>query len=217
MAMPMQNSSDNLCAEILADARRECDEILRRAKAAADEALARAKAEADKIRRERNEEAQVEAARRTGMILATVAVETGRLRSARVEALLESVRIEIRRRLLAENSNVHETLVALAADAIRHMSEGQFVVEISSAAREVSGNGLAQEIIRRTGRSPLNLTVSTDGAVTDGGVMIRDAAGFQFWDNRLLSRLDRLWPELRRQIAVQTSLVTENNSTGAGA
>ena len=37
---------------------------------------------------------------------------------------------------------------------------------------------------------------------------------FEIWDNRLLSRLERLWPELRRQIAIRTSLVEKSKPTG---
>ncbi|HEU5396435.1 MAG TPA: hypothetical protein VFV81_04655, partial [Verrucomicrobiae bacterium] len=53
--------------------------------------------------------------------------------------------------------------------------------------------------------------------VTGGGVIIESADGFQVWDNRLPSRLRRLWPELRRQIARRLGLVTEIQSTSAGS
>ena len=56
-------------------------------------------------------------------------------------------------------------------------------------------------------RSPLNLTISTDAAITDGGLILQDAEERHLWDNRLSARLGRLWPELRRQIAIRTSLV----------
>ena len=63
--------------------------------------LTNAAAEADRLRKERLDQARAEASRRSELILATVSVETGRLRAARVEALLESVREEARRRLQA--------------------------------------------------------------------------------------------------------------------
>ena len=54
--------------------------------------------------------------RQSELILATVSVETGRLRAARVEALLESVHEEARQRLLArEGFEYRETVIALAA------------------------------------------------------------------------------------------------------
>ena len=212
-----QNSPDVLCAEILADAQRQSEEILQRAKTEAETTLAAASAEAEKIRHERREQAQTEAVRRKELILATVAVETGRLRSARTEALLESVREEIRRRLLARNFDSRKTIIALAAEAIRRMPGNDFVLKISAADHAAFGGGLAGEIAQHVGRSPLNLAISLDAAMTDGGVVVQTPDGFQFWDNRLLSRLERLWPELRRQIAIRASLVGENNSTGGGA
>ena len=190
---------------------------LRRAKMEAEAILAAASAEAEKIRRGRRDQAQAEAARRKELILATVAVETGRMRSARVEALLESVREAIRRRLLARNFDAREMIIALATEAVRRMPGNDFVLRISAADHAAFGDGLAGEIAQRVGRSPLNLAISADAAITDCGVTIRDSGGFQFWDNRLLTRLDRLWPELRTQIAIRASLVGETNSTGGGA
>lgn len=216
MTAPAQNSPDVLCAEILADARRESEEILRRAKTEAEKTLADASAEAVKIRSEHREQAQTEAARRSEMILATVAVEAGRLRAARIEELLESVRREIGRRLQTRDYGASEVIVALAAEAIRHMPGSDFVLKISAADHAALGEGMAGEITRRVGRSPLNLTLSAAAAVADG-VVIQSANGLQIWDNRLTSRLERLWPELRRQIAIHTSLVGEKNSTGGAA
>jgi len=216
MAMAIQQSADPLCAEILETARREGDETLDHARTEAAKVLNNGRAEADKIRRERGEQAKAEAVRRKERILGIVAVETGRLRSARIETLLESIQKEIRSRLLERRLTGRDTAVALAAQAIRKMPENDLVVEISGADLEAIGSGLAEEIIRTAQRSSLNLTISANG-VTGAGVLIRDQRGMQVWDNRLLSRLDRLWPELRRQIAIQTSLAAENHSTGGKA
>ena len=217
MTATSQCSPDVLCAEILAAARRESEEILRRAKTDAEAMLAAAAADAEKSRRERHEQAQAEAARRRELILATVAVETGRMHSARIEMLLESVRQEIGRQLRARNFDARETVATLATESIRRMPGNDFVLKISAADHAAFGDGLAVEITKRAGRSPLNLTILDDMAVTEGGVMVQTADGLHFWDNRLLSRLDRLWPELRRQIAVCASLVDEDASTGGGA
>jgi vacuolar-type H+-ATPase subunit E/Vma4 len=217
MTPPDQNSPDILSEEILAEARRECDEIIRRARQESESLLAAATAEADKFRREKRDAARSEAARRSESTLATVPVETGRLRSARSEAILESIREEARRRLLALNFDGHETIVALAAEAIRQMPGTDFVLKISAAGHTAFGDRLAGEIASRAGRSPLNITIVADPAMTGGGVLVQSADGFQIWDNRLLSRLERLWPELRRQIAVRISLVGNNEPAGGAA
>jgi vacuolar-type H+-ATPase subunit E/Vma4 len=52
-----------------------------------------------------------------------------------------------------------------------------------------------------------------DPGITDGGLVVQDAEGRRVWDNRLPQRLERMWPELRRQIAVRTALVAENAAT----
>ena len=111
MATPNQNSPEILSAEILAEAGRECDEIIRRAQQEAESLLAAATAEADNIRREKLDAAKAEAVRRSELILATIPVETGRLRSARIESLLENIREEARRQLLARDFDGHETIV----------------------------------------------------------------------------------------------------------
>ena len=203
--------------EIHAEARRECDEIIRRAQQESESLLAVATAEADKIRREKLEAAWAEAARRNELMLATIPVEAGRLRSARIEAILENIHEEARRQLLACNFDGHETVVALAAEAIRRMPETDFALKISAADYAAFGEKLAEEIRQRAGRSPLSLAISADSVMTGGGVMVQDAEGIRIWDNRLLLRLERLWPELRRQIASRTSLAEKNEPTGGVA
>jgi vacuolar-type H+-ATPase subunit E/Vma4 len=217
MATPNPNSPAVLSEEILAEARRECDEILRRAEQESESLLAAAAAEADKIRREKLESARAEAARRSELMLATVPVEAGRLRAERIEAVLENIREAARRQLASRHLDAHETVVALAAEAIRQMPGTDFVLKISAADHAAFGDKLAGEVCQRTGRLPLKLTVSADPTVTTGGVIVHDAAGIRLWDNRLLSRLERLWPELRRQIAMRTGLVEKNTPTGGAA
>src|ERR1019366_8477889 len=97
MATPNQNSPEALSKEILAEAGRECDEIIRRARSESDSLLAAATAEAEKIRREKLDSTRIEVARRNELMLATIPVETGRLRSARIEIILEKIHEETRR------------------------------------------------------------------------------------------------------------------------
>ena len=218
MATPNQNSPEVLRAEILAEARRESEQILLRARQEAEALLAKAAAEADKFREERLAQARAEAARRKELILATVPVEAGRLRSARVETLLESVHEEVRRRLQARAGfDYRETVIRLAAEAMQQMQGSAFVVKLSAADRAALGDGMAEAISRRVGRSPLQITMANDATLTEVGAIIQDNEGRQVWDNRLLARLERLWPELRREIAVQASLVAESKPAGGGA
>ena len=97
------------------------------------------------------------------------------------------------------------------------MDGDAFVLKLSPAdyAREVAG--LAEEIARRVYRASLRLTLVENAWTNDRGVVIEDAAGRLAWDNRLLARLERLWPELRRQIAVRGELVAGRAAVGGAS
>ena len=211
-----QNSTEVLREEILAAARREGEEIVSRARQDAEVFLTSAVAEADRIRQEQLDQARAEAARQSELILATVTVETGRLRAARVEALLESVYEEACQRLVArEGFEYLETVIGLASHAISQMAGVGFVVKLSEADQTILGDGLAEEIAHRVGR-PVSITISYEPGITESGVIVEDTEARQVWDNRLVKRLERLWPELRRQVAVEATFVPKTGSGGDG-
>ena len=217
MAASKPNSPGGLREEILAGARRESAEILGRARQEAGVLLAKAAAEAEQIRQDHLGQARTEAARRQELILATVAVETGRMRSARIESWLQSIEEATRQKLQARDGfDYRETILALAVEALSRMTGDTFVVKLAPADRAALDRGLAEEIGRRAGR-PLTITIADDPTIKDGGLIIQDREGRQIWDNRFLSRLERLWPELRRQIAIGTLLVARSSSPGGGA
>lgn len=211
-----QNSTEVLREEILAAAQREGEEIVSRARQDADVFLTSAVGEADRIRQERLDQARAEATRQSELILATVTVETGRLRAARVEALLESVYEEACQRLVArEGFEYLETVIGLASHAISQMAGDGFVVKLSEADQTILGDGLAEEIAHRVGR-PVSITISYEPSITESGVIVEDTEARQVWDNRLVKRLERLWPELRRQVAVEATFVPKTGSGGDG-
>jgi vacuolar-type H+-ATPase subunit E/Vma4 len=210
-----QGSAGNLREEILAQAQRESEEIDKRARQDAKSLLTAAAGEADKVHEDQIERARSEAARRSELILATVPVEAGRLRIQRIESLLESVYEEARRRLLAHDGfEYRETVITLGALAISRMAGLAFVMKVSEADRSLLGDGFAEEVTQRVGRPGLNLTVSYEPDATGSGVIVQDADERQIWDNRLHKRLERMWPELRRQIAIQASFVPKMESGG---
>lgn len=217
MAAENPNPPDSLREEILADARREREEILRHARQAADALLTRATAEAEEIRRDNLAQAQAEADRRRELILATVAVEVGRMRAAQIETWLQSILEATRQKLQNRDGfDYRATIIALAAEALKRMTGNTFEVRLTPADHEALGNGLADQIRQHVGR-PLTITMADDLTAKDGGVIIQDPEGRQIWDNRFQSRLERLWPELRRQIAITTSLVAQSGSLGSSA
>ena len=211
------DAQNALCGEILAEARRESEEILHRARNEAEALLARTAVEADRARQERLDLARAEAARRRELILATVPVEAGRQRLAHIEALLQTIEEQARRRLVArQDFDYRATLIALAVEAIRCMAGEAFIIRLSPSDHVTLSDGLAGEITRCVGRSPLSITLSDDPTIAEGGLIIQDVQGRQAWDNRLPTRLERLWPELRRQIALDTLLVAGSTPTRGG-
>lgn len=204
-----QDSTEKLHEEILAEARKEGEKIIDRAKQDAEIFLTSAAAVAERTRQEGLERARADAAQRSNLILSTIPVETGRLRTSRIETLLNSVYEEIRQKLMnCENFEYRKTLISLASDAINRMTGDMFVVKIPGENNFVSADDLAEEIARHINR-PVKITVVYQTDMTGYGVLVEDGDAHQIWDNRLLKRLERMWPELRRQIAIQTKLVQE--------
>lgn len=202
MNPPGQNDGEDLCRGILAEARTEADRLIRKAHDEAAHLLSGATEEEENIRQQRLEKATQEAARQRDRILTTLPIETRRLSAARMEALLQSIHGEVRRRLLAgEGFDTKEILIASAAYAITRMAGSTFVVAISPADHAVLGSSLAGEIMQRTERTGIQLQIVEDPSITRGDVVIHDDEGRQEWDNRLTSRLDRLWPDLRHLLA----------------
>ncbi|OPY00353.1 MAG: V-type ATP synthase subunit E [Syntrophorhabdus sp. PtaB.Bin006] len=209
-----QDATEKLHEEILADARMEGEKIVFHAKQDAEAFLTNTAAEANRAGQERLDQARAEADRRSALILSTVAVETDRFRAARIEALLESVREEARQRLLdREGFEYRETVIDLAFHAISRMAGAAFVVKLSDMEKPAVGNNLADEIAGRVGR-PVSITISYEQDTAGGGVVVEDAEAHQLWDNRLLKRLERLWPELRRQVALGAGFVVDTESKG---
>lgn len=212
-----QNSPDLLCAAIIAEARGESDRILEHARHEADALLAKADVDAKTLRQERLTQARAEAVRRSELVLATVPLESGRLRSRRVDGLLESIREELQQRLRAGHDfDVRESVVALVAAALQRMDGSAFVIRVAESDRAALGDRLSDAIARRVGLPALDLKIVSDATLRKGDGIIEDLEGRQIWDNRLEARLRRLWPELRRQIAVQSGL-TPGSESGGGA
>jgi vacuolar-type H+-ATPase subunit E/Vma4 len=209
-----QVSAEKMREEIFADARREGEKIVLRARQDAETSMTAATAEADRLRREHLDRARIDASRRSELILAAIAVETGRLRAARIEALLQSVCEEARRRLQdREGFDYQQTVINLAVDAIKRMAGDAFVLRLSEAEQSVLGDGLVGEIAGRVGRS-VSIAALYEEENKGGGVVVEDAETRQVWDNHLLKRLERLWPELRRRIAGEASFAPKAASGG---
>ena len=198
------NPQDVLREEILADARRQAERTVRRAERDAEDALAQARKEADADRDSRLDAARREAERRRNLVLAAIPVEEARMRAQRVEEVLEAIRDEARRRLAERGGEEYRrTLVRLAAEAVSNMAGERFVLELGAADLKAVGNGLADDVRKAVGRQGLQIAVAPEPADIETGVIVRDADGRQVVDNRLVARLERLWPALRLAIGAR--------------
>jgi vacuolar-type H+-ATPase subunit E/Vma4 len=214
-----RESQRALCEDVLAQARQQAEQVIRSARQEAEALLAKAAAEAEAARQQRLDLAQAQAAHRRELLLASVPLEVSRLRAARVETLLHSIHATVRQRLLArEGFDYRQALIALAAEAVRQMWGEVFVVKLSTADLAALREGLAEAIAHRAGRATgLCIQLAADPSITEGGVLIQDSEGHQVWDNRLLVRLERLWPELRRGIVAGAALEGKESAPGGGA
>lgn len=201
MAAETPNSEDVLCREILAEARRTSEQIIRNARAEAEATLGRVAAVAATEREGKLKVAHTEAARRKDSVWATILLATERLRSTRIETLLERIFNETNEALLARQAfDYQKALVNLATAAMKRMDADEFVIRLSPNDRGTSGPRLAEQILAEMDRTSLRITVMDEPAIT-AGLIVEDTQGRQVWDNQLTERLKRMWPELRRQIA----------------
>lgn len=215
MEAQRQTPETNLCEAILREATSRAEEIILRAKAQAAELIAQAESDAENTRREERAAAEAEAACRREGILAAVPIEASREHGSRVALLAQTIFEQARQKLVArQDYDYRASLVALAAEALSFMPGDAFVIRLSPRDRAALGKGLATEIADRACLRPENISLEDDPAITDGGLVVQDAEGRRVWDNRLPQRLERMWPELRRQIAVRAAWVAENPAAG---
>ncbi|MDD4340500.1 MAG: V-type ATP synthase subunit E [Syntrophales bacterium] len=200
--MTDHDSSEVLRQEIIGEARRLSDEILACARQDAEALLGREGSQAIEARVKCLEEARSEGARRRDLILGAVFVETRRLHLARIEVLLEEVRMDAQGQFDSHDAFDHrESIINLASEAVRGMMGEEFIVRLAEKNRSLLGDALSDDIASRAGRPGTKITVSWDSLMMEDGPVVTDTTGNQVWDNRYSARLERLWPQMRRAIA----------------
>lgn len=198
--------TERLREEILGDARKKAEEIINNAKKEGEAILLNAQVQAEKVKKEIIDSAYKQAERKSELILATVPVETTRFKAEHIESLLDSVYEEAYKKLQnIEGMDYPEVLINLAVDAINKMVGDIFNIKISWSGFNLDGDYLVQEITNRIGR-PVTVTISEETNIMGSGIIIEDNEGRQIWDNRLVERLKRLWPAMRRKIASDIGL-----------
>jgi hypothetical protein len=94
------------------------------------------------------------------------------------------------------------------------MSGDTFFLRLARAELDGAGERLAAEIEQCAGRPLLKLELGEDPEAKQGEWILQDEEGRQIWELGLEARLQRLWPELRRQIAAQSGLIAQHEPKG---
>ena len=196
----MTENTDNskaLVREIMEMARRDSAGAVAAAEAGAASLLAAASEKAESEGRAAVEAARAAAAQRSLMLLAALPLETERFRAARLESLLVSIKEKAAARL-EEGMSAGDSAVyaGLAAEALRGMEGNSFLLTLPPGAP----GSLVSEAKRLSGKDGAEVALTEDRALA-GGVIARDTAGRQYWDNSFRARLERFWPELRSRLA----------------
>lgn len=205
-----------LRSEIRNEASRQREEILNRARDAAGQALEEAEQTAKKILEDRLNAAHAEGERRTESILATVMVESTRMRAEKTEEVLQSIHDQALERLRQRDGLDRQSLAILTAQALSRMKGHCFILRVSSHDSAALGKGPVEEILQKLSNSTLDLEIRADPSIANGRWLLHDEEGRQFWELGHEARLERLWPELRRFVAAEAKLMTHGSpQTGA--
>jgi len=198
--MEKAGNAEALKEEILKIAGRESAGIIAAAAAEAENIVSSAGAAASQRWSAELEAAKKKAARSREMTISSVPAEAARLRAARTEQLLDSIKAEALAGLAAaaEGAGRKKVLAALAAQAVLSMEGEKFMIAVAPGDL-AAAEGLAAEIERLAGRGKLELEIEGLPGLS-GGAVVRDADGRQHWDNSFKARLERLWPDLRGRI-----------------
>ena len=213
MIAATSDGAERLRSEILDQAGREREEILSRARSTADQLIAQAEQEARHAADVQLQAARAEAKRRQEALLSTLSVEIDRLDLAQTEDLLNGIR-ERALDILRHGSGFdrRDSLIGLAVQALARMNGSGFILRVCAADLRAFGDGLAEDIRRRSGRPLLKLDAGRTRRPENGDWILQDEEGRQMWDLTLEARLKRMWPELRRQIVAQAGLAWPTRS-----
>ena len=202
----MSDPTDTLAEQILADARKQAEPIGERAEREAEAALRKATEEAEREREGAVQRAQQSAELGAQRIRARAGLEVENIRRRATEQVLLHVRDEAMKELTAATGSpqYHGQLRGLVLAALRAMSGERFKLVMRAEDRDAYGKSIARAVCelapRELGRQ-VEIMVSDDTIRAAGGLLVGTADGRQVCDQTFEARLERLWPQLRQQMA----------------
>ncbi|MFM1945606.1 MAG: hypothetical protein RI897_4588 [Verrucomicrobiota bacterium] len=195
------NSSERLCESVLVEARERVHGLTVEAQQRAGEILSQAEEEGRGLVRAAEEEAAAEGARKRAALLAAVSVRVERRRSAHVEGVLEGIRRDLVGRVADEGSVLFRCCVLRGVrEAVGRMDGDEFVVCALAGTWERLGSVCMDELRGLGGEVGVSMRVVEDAGCVEGEVVVRDGVGRRIWRVDPLARVERAWPDLRRQV-----------------
>lgn len=202
----MSDEEKALEEEIMADARRRAERIERRAERDAEgireDAEERAEQERERLRREARRQAE----EREQRIRARTQQDVAALHREARHEILEQLRDRAKEELaaLTEDESYRDVLTRLALKAIERMEGDSFELALRDRDREEIGQELTERIAD-TAEDELdrNVQISLSGKdlTATGGLVLRDLDGRRVADQTFEGRMDRLWKQIREELA----------------
>jgi vacuolar-type H+-ATPase subunit E/Vma4 len=202
----MAKESDKLRERILEDGRKKAEPVKRRAQRKADEIVQDAREEAKERREQMRHEAEEEAELEAQRILARAELEAENVRRQAREAVLQQARQVARTRLreLADSDDHLQCLARLAVHSLRAMEGDQFELVLPAEEKEQRCDEVLETVKQRAAEEldrDLDLNVADERISCTGGLWVRRPDGHEICDQTFEARLDRLWPQIRAEIA----------------
>ncbi len=202
----MKDAAQTLADQILADARKQAEPILTRARREAEDILRRARDDAEGEQTRTVERAEQDAAGEALRIRARTELEMANIRRRAAEDILVRARqqaLEALRRQ-ARDDGYRKQLVRLGLAALREMSGERFELLMRQEDKDAHAQHVARRLAERAAaelgrRAEIEVADETVNAI--GGLVLRSADGHEVCDQTFRARLDRLWEQLREDVA----------------
>jgi vacuolar-type H+-ATPase subunit E/Vma4 len=194
--MSDNDAQNKINEEILADARTKAERALRSARREAEKITKKAQDDAEQIEQEVINHARGRAEAQAKIIQTATEPARRRIKLDVREEVLLSVISDAKVRLLNRDSDDYgRTLTALTAEAAELLQDEGLTAYLSSEDYDKFGAALPGRLLG------LTLEVRPASQPLEGGVIVETADGRRRVDNSIEARLERIYPELRREIA----------------
>jgi len=200
------SEEDLLEQEIMSDAQKRVERTIKRAQAQADAVRQAAREEAEAHREAIMEKARVRAEEEARSIQARTEQELEKDQLRAIQDVLGHIRDEAWRRIerLPGEEQYGGVLVRLALRAIENMRGDKFQILLSEDDRARWGARLPGQIadaVKRERGREVEVELSDEKLDARGGLVVRSADGRQLADQTFPRRLERLWDQLRVELA----------------